>query len=119
MEYFTSIPHLCRGFIVAYTFAQIITRPQFSRKIGDSNWELGIIACMDKNMITIAKTKPMSTHGKYSIDELRNIEVGSDITIQYLNVINYHSVCKDGFIVASGINPDIAKMKKKDMIIKC
>ena len=113
---FTNIPRLCRGFVVAYTFARIITRPQFSRIIEDSNWELGIIACMDENRITIAKTKPMSTDGKYSIDELINIEVGSHITIQYLNVINYHSVCKDGFIVASGINPDIAETKKKDTI---
>ena len=59
----------------------------------------------------------MSADGKYSIGEVVNIEVGNDITIQYLNVINYHSVCKDGFIVASGINPDIAKFRKEDKIM--
>ena len=58
---------------------------------------------MDENTIKIAKTRPMSTHRQYAIDELINIEVGTDTTIQYLNDINYNSLCKDGFKVASGI----------------
>ena len=114
---FTKIPPLCRGFVVAYTRTKMLTTHQFSTKINGSDWKLGIIVSMDENIIRIAETTPMSADGKYSIGEVINIEVGNDITIQYLNVINYHSVCKDGFIVASGMNPDIAKLRKEDNIM--
>ena len=48
--------------------------------------------------------------GYYSILGFKIFKVGSEVTIHFLNAINIESVCPNGFVIASGINPDIGRL---------
>ena len=110
---FTKIPFMVRGFVVAYTPKKILSTAKDSGDIESAEWTLGIIASMDARNIVIANVTK-SVQGKYSILGFKVFSVGSDLTIHYLNAINHESVCTNGFVVASGINPDIGRMDKND-----
>lgn len=110
---FTKIPFMVRGFVIAYTPKTILSTAKDSGDIESAEWTLGIIASMDERNIVIANVSK-SMQGKYSILGFKVFSVGSDLTIHYLNAINHESVCTNGFVVASGINPDIGRMDKHD-----
>ena len=112
-RHFNKIPFLVRGFLIAYTPKKILSTAKYSEDIESAEWALGIIASMDEQNIVIAKVSK-SMEGKYSILGFKVFSVGSNLTIHYLNAINHESVCTNGFVVASGINPDIGRMDTKD-----
>ena len=110
---FNRIPFLVRGFVMAYTPKKISSSAQFSVHIESAEWKLGVVASMDERTIVIANVSK-SIEGIYEILGFEVFPVGSTLTIHYLNAIAYKSVCKNGFVVASGINPDMARMLTKD-----
>ena len=111
---FNRIPFLVRGFVVASTPKKILSSTQFSKHIESAEWKLGIVASMDERTIVIANVSK-TIKGIYVILGFEVFPVRCALTIHYLNAINYKSVCKNGFVVASRINPDMGRMHKELM----